>query len=75
MRTLNPGVKLYAVTADYRKHNPNKPIYYVAGHNAREARERFKEHITWLDIYGVGEVADAKRINEILNSPYHYICF
>ncbi len=75
MRTLNPGVKLYCVTADYRKHNPNKPHYYVAGHNPREARQRFKDRISWLDIYGVEEVTDETLIQNILNKPLNYIYF
>lgn len=73
--TLKPGVKLYAITADYRKNNPNKPCYYVAGHNPREARQRFKERITWLDIYQTEEITDEARVSEILNHPLQYICF
>ena len=75
MVTLKPGVKLYAIIADYRKNNPNKPCYYVAGHNPREAHQRFKERIAWLDIYQTEEVADEAMINEILNNPFQFIYF
>ena len=43
--------------------------------NAREARKRFKDQITWLDVYGVREVTDAELIQDVLSSPRKYICF
>ena len=49
--------------------------YYVRAKNAREARKRFKDRITWLDVYGVREVTDAALIQDVLSSPRKYICF
>ena len=31
--------------------------------------------ITWLDVYGVSEVADAILMQDVLSSPRKYICF
>lgn len=48
---------------------------YVRAKNAREARKRFKDRITWLDVYGIREVTDAALIQDVLSSPRKYICF
>ena len=47
--------KLYKVTADYRPNNPNKPSYYVWAENDKDAKKRFSNTVTWLDVYGVSE--------------------
>lgn len=65
-------VKLYKVTADYRKNNPNKPHYYVRAKTKKEAKERFKNIISWLDIYNV-EVCEDSAANEILAEPMKHI--
>lgn len=65
-------VKLYKVTADYRKHNPDKPHYYVRAKTKIEAKERFKNTISWLDIYNV-EVCDDSIVNVIIAEPMKHI--
>lgn len=65
-------VKLYKVTADYRKHNQNKPHYYVRAKTKKEAKERFKNSISWLDIYNV-EVCDDSIVNVIMAEPMKHI--
>ena len=46
-------MKLFLVTADYRKHNPDKPTYKVAANTEKECRKNFKSCFPWLDIYDV----------------------
>lgn len=75
MRQLLKDAHLYAVTADYRKHNLNKPVYYVAATNAKTAKEKFKSRISWLDIYAFEEVIEADRKEQIISHPEKYICF
>lgn len=75
MRQLLKEAHLYAVTADYRKHNSNKPVYYVAATSAKTAKEKFKSRISWLDIYAVEEVVEADRKEKIISHPEKYICF
>lgn len=65
-------VKLYKVTADYRKHNPDKPHYYVRAKTKKEAKEKFKNTISWLDIYNV-EVCDDSIVNVIIAEPMKHI--
>lgn len=72
---LSEGMKLFAVNAGYRKTDVGTNWYYVRAKNAREARKRFKDRITWLDVYGVREVTDAALIQDVLSSPRKYICF
>lgn len=72
---LNEGAKLFAVNAGYRKTDVGANWYYVRAKNAHEARKRFKDRITWLDIYGVSEVTDAILMQDVLSSPRKYICF
>ena len=75
MEQPNKELHLYAITADYRKHNENKPVYYVLASNAKAAKEKFASRITWLDIYGVEEVLDAQLKDKIISHPRQYICF
>lgn len=72
---LSEGMKLFAVNAGYRKTDVGTNWYYVRAKNAREARKRFKDRITWLDVYGIREVTDAALIQDVLSSPRKYICF
>lgn len=65
-------MKLYAVNADYRYWNKGHNWYYVEAQSKQEARKKFAETITWLDIYEVQEV-DAESVNKILSNPYKYI--
>lgn len=69
------GAKLFAVNAGYRKTDVGTNWYYVRAKNAREARKRFKDRITWLDVYDIREVTDAALIQDVLSSPRKYICF
>ena len=69
------GFKLYKVTADYRKNNPNKPHYYVLGRSSKEAKQRFKSHIAYshLDVYNI-EVCENSLAKEIISEPIkHYV--
>ncbi len=68
------GISLYKVTADYRKNNLSKPNYYVLGKSIKEAKQRFKNHISGLDIYGC-EVCDDETAKDIVSNPIHYIVF
>ena len=72
---LSEGMKLFAVNAGYRKTDVGTNWYYVRAKNAREAHKRFKDQMTWLDVYGVREVTDAELIQDVLSSPRKYICF
>lgn len=67
-------MKLYKITADYRRNNTHKPSYYVLGESAKDARRKFKERITWLDIYGC-EVVDEAEARHIVAAPLNYIVF
>ena len=69
------GVKLYKVTADYRKNNPNKSDYYVLGKSSKEAKQRFKSHPAYshLDIYDI-EVCENSLAKEIISEPIkHFV--
>lgn len=68
------SVSLYKVTADYRKNNPNKPNYYVLGRSIKEAKQRFKNRISWLEIYGY-KVCDDETAKDIVSNPIHHIVF
>lgn len=69
---MSGTVKLYKITADYRKNNPNKPHYYVRGKTIKEAKERFKNLISGLDIYGV-EVCTEDIAKKIIVEPTKHI--
>lgn len=66
--------KLFRVTADYGKNNPNKPHYYVWAHDRKEAKVRFKNRISWLDIYNITN-CNEDDTKTILNNPMKYIVF
>lgn len=65
-------IRMYKVTADYRKNNPNKPHYYVMARNQKEAKNRFKNRINWLDIYNV-EVCEDSVAKVIIAEPMKHI--
>ena len=66
-------MNLYAVTADYRPSNPNKPVYYVLAVSKAEAKRIFQSRISWLKIYDVALIDDDTRKQEIINNPRHHI--
>lgn len=68
-------VKLYAINADYRKWNKGVNWYYVIARTPCEARKRFANRISWLDIYEVKEVTDKCFATVVMTSPSRYICF
>lgn len=72
---LSEGMKLFTVNAGYRKTDVGTNWYYVRAKNAHEARKRFKDRITWLDIYSTNEVTDNELAQAVLSSPSKYICF
>lgn len=48
-------LKLFCITADYRKPNSQNPKYYVFAKQKTEAKKIFKDIITWLNVYNVEE--------------------
>lgn len=68
----NKDIKLYKITADYRKDNPKKPQYYVWGRTKKEAKDRFNNLISCLKIYDV-EVCDDSVVIKITAEPLKHI--
>lgn len=64
---------LFAVTADYRPNNENKPVYYVLAPNRRKAKSKFKEVITWLTIYDCKRIRQEDKIQYIMEHPDKHI--
>ena len=64
---------LFAITADYRPDNENKPIYYVLAPNRRKAKTKFKETITWLKIYDCIRIRQENKIQDIMEHPEKHI--
>ena len=64
---------LFAITADYRSNNENKPIYYVLALNQCKAKTKFKETITWLKIYGCIRIRQENKIKDIMEHPDRHI--
>lgn len=58
--------KLFRITADYRKNNTNKPIYYVAAKSKKEAKQLFSSKFSWLNIYGIEEEYDNEKCKDPL---------
>ena len=72
MRERN--LKLYKVSADYRKDRIHHPMYYVFGGSAKFAKARFQQRVTWLMVYAVQECTAAE-VEEVLNHWDKYIVF
>lgn len=68
-------MRLFDITADYRKNNVNKPHYYVAADDEKSACKKFKEHISWLKIYGCKEVYSMEETEYILQNTHKFIIF
>lgn len=64
---------LFAITADYRPNNENKPVYYVLAPNRRKAKSKFKEVITWLTIYDCKRIRQEDKIQYIMEHPEKHI--
>ena len=64
---------LFAITADYRPNNENKPVYYVLAPNRRKAKSKFKEVITWLTIYNCKRIRQEDKIQYIMEHPDKHI--
>lgn len=64
---------MFAITADYRPDNENKPVYYVLAANRRKAKTKFKDRIPQLTIYDCVRVRQEKRIEDIMGNPDRYI--
>jgi len=64
---------LFAITADYRPNNENKPVYYVLAPNRRKAKSKFKEVITWLTIYDCKRIRQEDKIQYIMEHPDKHI--
>lgn len=65
-------MSLYKIIADYRKHNSNKPCYYVEAESLKQAKKRFKNLISWLDIYYI-EVCNSAETKKVLSEPNKHI--
>ena len=66
-------MRLFEIEADYRSNNQSKPHYYVMAKSKSDAKRKFKNRMTWLDIYGCEEVVDEARAKEIHDNPEKYI--
>lgn len=64
---------LFAITADYRPNNENKPVYYILAPNRRKAKSKFKEVITWLTIYDCKRIRQEDKIQYIMEHPDKHI--
>lgn len=64
---------LFAIIADYRPSNKNKPVYYVLAPNRRKAKSKFKETITWLTIYDCTRIRQEDKIQYIMEHPEKHI--
>lgn len=64
---------LFAILADYRPNNENKPVYYVLAPNRRKAKSKFKEVITWLTIYDCKRIRQEDKIQYIMEHPDKHI--
>lgn len=63
---------MFKIHADYRKNNPHINWYYVLANTKKEAREKFKSRISWLDIYKA-EMCTEEEVEKVINNPYNYI--
>lgn len=62
-------MKLFAVYADYRgPEYAERHPYYVEAENKRQAKERFRECVSWLKICRIEPVADDVA-REIISQP------
>lgn len=66
-------MRLFEIEADYRPWNPDKPRYYVEAKSKRDARRKFKNKMTWLEVYGCEEVTDKEQADYIYAHPEKYI--
>ena len=64
---------MFAITADYRPNNENKPVYYVLAINRREAKMKFQKVLGWLTIYDCYRIRQEDKIAEIIENPNKYI--
>lgn len=71
-KSYNDGWRIYRITADYRKMNPNKPFYFVYATNSRNAKQRFTDCFEWLDIYGCEE-CDYNLMRYVMSHRAKYI--
>lgn len=65
-------MKLFAITADYRK-EPSQNRYYILAPDKKNARLKFSSKISWLKIFTIEEIANKELQLEILMNPEHYI--
>ena len=63
---------LFKIHADYRKNNSVKNLYYVLASNKREAKKKFVNIITWLNVYSVEECSK-EETSIILSEPNKHI--
>ena len=63
---------MFKIHADYRKNNQHINWYYVIANTKKEAMEKFKNTISWLDIYNV-EICTDEESKTIIQNPAKYI--
>lgn len=69
-----PGYLLYEVRATYARWlKPNK--YYVAATNKQEARRRFQNRHTWLNVIKSISLLSAEETEVIVNEPRKHLIF
>ena len=69
---MGAEMKMFKIHADYRKNNPHTNWYYVIANTKKEAKEKFKDTISWLDIYKV-ESCTEEEVRMVISNPYNYI--
>ncbi len=71
---LLPGYKLYVVHATYAR-GLRMFCYYVAARNPREAKSRFLERLSWLDVIKYIHLLSEEESKRILHEPRRHIIF
>lgn len=68
----NHDIKMFKIHADYRRNNPHINWYYVIADAKKEAKEKFKNTISWLDMYEVVACTEEES-QAVIQNPYGYI--
>ena len=68
----NKKIKMFKIHADYRKNNSHINWYYVIANTQKEAKEKFKNKISWLDIYKA-EICTDEESKVVIQNPAKYI--
>ncbi len=69
-----PGYKLYVIHATYAR-GLRMFCYYVAARSSREAKSRFLERLSWLDVIKYIHLLSEEESKRILHEPRKHIIF